>query len=225
MPIIAGIEEAGRGPVIGPMVMAITSIDSEREPILREIGVKDSKLLSPKQRQELFVQLKDLLIKYEIIIIPPGEIDAALNSETNNLNWLEADKAVELVKLLSMTIQIDELYIDCPSTNIKSWCDYVKKNLKVKIACVVAEHKADQTYPIVSAASIIAKVIRDQEIKKLQEKLHIDFGSGYTSDPRTRVFLEDWVKIHKKLPDFVRKSWITTKRILERIKQKKLDVY
>ncbi|HUY00016.1 MAG TPA: ribonuclease HII [Candidatus Deferrimicrobium sp.] len=223
MPIIAGIEEAGRGPVIGPMVMAITAVDSKNESVLREIGVKDSKQLSPKQRSELFIQLEKILTTYKVIIISPEEIDAALKARNSNLNWLEADKAVELIKLITNTIKIDELYIDCPSTNIESWCSYLKKGLNVKISRLVAEHKADQNYPIVSAASIIAKVIRDQEIVKLQQKLEVDFGSGYTSDPRTRAFLEDWVKKHKKLPNFVRKSWITAKKMLEGIKQRKLN--
>ena len=221
MPFIAGIEEAGRGPVIGPMVMAITVIQSANESILREIGVKDSKMLSPIQRTKLFEQLKEVLKIYKFLIISPREIDAALGSKSTNLNWLEADKSVELVNLIPMNIEIDGLYIDCPSTNTAAWSSYVKTRLTRNYGCLVAEHKADQNYPIVSAASIIAKVIRDQEIEKIKTKYQVDFGSGYTSDPRTINFLEQWVKEHKNLPDFVRKSWKTVSRILN----KKLDDY
>lgn len=216
MPIIAGIEEAGRGPVIGPMVMAIVIIDSEKEQYLREIGVRDSKQLSPKRRESLFEQLTEVLQAYKYVIIPPQEIDAAVESKTTNLNWLEADKSIELVKLVTKDIQLDEIFIDCPSNNIISWRSYVENRLDIQLSCLIAEHKADQKYPIVSAASIIAKVIRDGEIEKLQHKYQINFGSGYPSDPRTISFLKDWLKKYKKFPDFVRKSWATAKNLLQR---------
>ena len=221
--MLAGIEEAGRGPVIGPMVMAIALIESNQEQTLRELGVKDSKQLSPKRRESLFKQLKETLPVYKYKIIMPKEIDASLNSGNSNLNWLEADKAVELVKMVTKDMKIDELYIDCPSTNTSSFESYLKKRLNIDFSCLIVEHKADQNYPIVSAASIIAKVIRDREIEKLQETHRIDFGSGYTSDKRTIAFLKEWVKEHKTFPDFVRKSWITAKNILNEINQTKLD--
>jgi len=223
MPILAGIEEAGRGPVIGPLVMAITVIDSEKEAVLREIGVKDSKQLSPNRRSVLFEELKTLLLNYKFVIIPPSEIDSAVNAENTNLNWLEADKSIELIKLMMKETKIDELYIDCPSTNIKSYLNYLKKHLKIKLSCIIAEHKADITYPIVSAASIIAKVLRDREIQNIQEQWQINFGSGYTSDARTIAFLRDWLKAHKEFPEFVRLSWMTTRNIMNEVKQTKLD--
>ncbi|NVM28880.1 MAG: ribonuclease HII [Candidatus Helarchaeota archaeon] len=225
MPIIAGVEEAGRGPVIGPMVMAIAVIDSKNESQLRKIGVKDSKQLTPKRREELFKQLMQVLQVYKFTIIPPKEIDAALNSDTSNLNWLEADKSIELVKLAEKEFKIDEIFIDCPSSNIDSFKSYLNERLNIDPTCLVAEHKADQTYPIVSAASIIAKVIRDREIQKIQKEYQVEFGSGYTSDERTITFLKEWVKEHKTLPEFVRKSWVTVKKILEEKNQRKLDEY
>ncbi len=225
MPFVAGIEEAGRGPVIGPMVMAITVIESSKEHTLREIGVKDSKQLTPKQRKALFMQLQGFLQAYDYKIIEPKEIDNSLISGNSNLNWLEADISIELVKKITKDIQIDQYYIDCPSTNIESYVAYLTKHIPLEPSCIIAEHKADQNYPIVSAASIIAKVIRDQEIENLQTQLGFDFGSGYTSDKKTITFLRDWVKKHKKLPNFVRKSWVTAKNILNDVKQKKLVDY
>lgn len=225
MPIIAGVEEAGRGPVIGPMVMAIAVINSENEADLREMGVKDSKQLTPNRRSILFNQLKEVLRAYKFVIIPPREIDAALDSKTTNLNWLEADKAIELIQLIKKELKMDEIFIDCPSNNIESFKSYLIKRLDVDPNCLIAEHKADQTYPIVSAASIIAKVIRDGEIKKIQQEFQVNFGSGYTSDKRTIDFLKAWVKEHRTLPDYVRKSWATVKKIIKEINQKKLNEY
>jgi len=225
MPVIAGIDEAGRGPVIGPMVIAIAAIEKDKEANLKEMGVKDSKELSPSRRCTLFEELKTLLSNYKFVIIPPNTIDSAVNAGTrnNNLNWLEADKSIELIELMMSETKIDELFIDCPSTNIKSYLQYLKRGLKIKLSCIVAEHKADKTYPIVSAASILAKVIRDREIQNLQERCQIDFGSGYTSDDRTIAFLKEWLKEHKEFPEFVRLSWMTVKNLLNEKKQTKLD--
>ncbi|MFX1294202.1 MAG: ribonuclease HII [Promethearchaeota archaeon] len=223
IPILAGIEEAGRGPVIGPMVMAIAVIDSEKESYLREIGVRDSKKLSPKQRTTIFIQLTRILQAHKYVIISPTKIDAAVESKLTNLNWLEADESIELIKMITLSTQIDEFIIDCPSTNIKAFIDYFHNRLDIKPSCIIAEHKADEIYPIVSAASIIAKVIRDREIEKLHKKYQVDFGSGYPSDQRTVTFLKNWVKTHENLPDFVRKSWATAKNILNESKQRKLN--
>ncbi|MDD1778439.1 MAG: ribonuclease HII [Candidatus Helarchaeota archaeon] len=227
MPVIAGIDEAGRGPVIGPLVLAIAAIDTDKVAILKEMGVKDSKELSPSRRCTLFEELKTLLLNYKFVIIPPSTIDSAVKAanRTNNLNWLEANKSIELIKLMVEETKIDELFIDCPSTNIKSYLRYLKRGLKIKLSCIVAEHKADKTYPIVSAASILAKVIRDREIQNLQERCQINFGSGYTSDDRTIAFLKDWLKAHKEFPEFVRLSWITAKNLLDEVKQTKLDSF
>ncbi len=225
MTYIAGVEEAGRGPVIGPMVIAITVIEREREDYLREIGVRDSKQLTSNKRETLFELLVETLTNYKYVIIPPQEIDIALTSGSTNLNWLEADKMIELMKCINDHTKIDEVFIDCPSTNTKSYLSYLEKQLKIKPSCLIVEHKADQRYPIASAASIIAKVIRDQEIKKIQEEHNVNFGSGYTSDPYTIDFLKTWVQTHKKYPDFVRTSWVTAKKIMNQRFQRELTNY
>ncbi|MHA1324316.1 MAG: ribonuclease HII, partial [Candidatus Helarchaeota archaeon] len=108
-------------------------------------------------------------------------------------------------------------------TNTKAYASYLLKHLKRPPHCLITEHKADQNYPIVSASSIIAKVIRDRELQKLQQKYSINFGSGYTSDKRTIDFLRTWVKIHKQFPAIVRKSWKTAKNIENELCQIKLD--
>lgn len=214
---ILGIDEAGRGPVIGPLVMAGVKIEQKNEKKLIAIGVKDSKLLTPSQRDNLYNKILKIIEKYEIIIIPPKEIDNALNSDSTNLNWLEADNSIKIINELKANISI----LDCPSNNIKKYKDYIKNKLKTKTK-LIAEHKADMLYPVVSAASILAKVTRDREIDKIKKKIQLDIGSGYPSDPITQAFLE---KNYKKYPEIFRKTWASYQNIIIKKNQKKLDEF
>jgi len=211
--IIAGIDEAGRGPAIGPLVIAIACIDPNDEEKLKKLGVKDSKLLSPEQRENILVHIKKLC-KLEIVKILPAEIDTAVFSDGTNLNWLEADHAVALLNKM----RPDKAFIDCPSTNQKAYKDYIFSRLKYKPELVV-EHKADYKYVIVGAASIAAKVTRDHEISELKKKHDVDFGSGYPSDPKTAQFIKD---NNGKYP-FFRKSWACCRESSDNETQKKLS--
>lgn len=215
MAIISGIDEAGRGPVIGPLVIAGVSIDEKGINKLKKLGVKDSKLLSPKQREDLFDKIINTVKKYKAIIIQPKEIDSALKSESLNLNWLEAIKSAEIINFLKPKKAI----VDCPSNNIINYKNFLKKHLKDKKTELIVEHKADFKYLIVSAASIIAKVIRDNEIKKIQNKINESIGSGYPSDPATINFLE---KNYNNYPEIFRKEWASWKNINKKKKQKSL---
>ncbi|MFH1972000.1 MAG: ribonuclease HII [archaeon] len=201
--LIAGVDEAGRGPVIGPLVVAGVAIEEKNIKKLEELGVKDSKLLTPKRREELFSKIKELT-EYKILIIPPQEVDDAVNSASMNLNWLEAVKYAMVINALNP----DKAYVDCPSVNNKAFKEYMEQFLKKKPELIV-ENKADLNYPIVGAASILAKVTRDREIKKLREK-YGDFNSGYPSDPKTKEFLK---KYHKKYPEIFRHSWSSYQKL------------
>jgi ribonuclease HII len=212
--LICGIDEAGRGPVIGPMVMCGVMIEKEDEAKLLEMGVKDSKLLSPQQREALIGMIKKVAKDFSIIPVSPKEIDEAVESETTNLNWLEADMQARIIDELKP----DVAYIDCPSTNEEDFEAYLRKKIKHQAVKLVVEHKADFNYPVVGAASIIAKVTRDGEIEKLKQKHHIDFGSGYPADPFTKQFLE---KNYNKY-DFFRKSWSSWKNAACKQSQTKL---
>ena len=119
---IAGIDEAGRGPLIGPLVIAVAAIIEGHEQSLKEIGVKDSKLLSEKQREEILKELEKH-VKYEFLMIHPSEIDEAVLSQNTNLNWLEADHGADLLNKLDAKLDNDIIraIIDCPSTNISSY--------------------------------------------------------------------------------------------------------
>lgn len=211
MALVCGIDEAGRGPVIGPMVMAGVIIKKEKENLLQDLGVKDSKKILPEKRESLFEKITELVDDYFIIQVSPDEIDSALSSESMNLNWLEAQTQARILEKLCP----EKAYIDCPSINVKAFCDYLKK--RTSKACeLVVEHSADDKYPVCSAASILAKVTRDREIKKLCAE-HGDFGSGYPADPKTKEF----IKANYNLPIF-RKSWSTWKKIKEEKNQRGL---
>jgi ribonuclease HII len=215
MAIISGIDEAGRGPVIGPLVIAGVSIDEKDLNKLKEFGVRDSKLLSPKQREDLFDKITHTAREYKIIIISPKEIDSALKSKNLNLNWLEAIKSAEIID----SLKPEKAIIDCPSNNVTNYKNFLKKHLKDKKTELIVEHKADFKYVVVSAASIVAKVTRDREIKKIQKRIKEPIGSGYPSDPVTINFLE---KNYSNYSEIFRKEWASWKKLNKKKKQKSL---
>jgi ribonuclease HII len=203
MKLILGIDEAGRGPVIGPMVIAGYCIEEEKIELLKSLGVKDSKELTRKQREDIYNEIIKLTDKYKYIIIDPKTIDYYVYK--NKLNYLEFENMIKIIE----EIKPDKVIIDSPMINTKKVIEYIKNNLKINVE-IVAENKADKKYPVVSAASIIAKVIRDREIDKIKEKLNLDIGSGYPSDEKTVEVLK---KDYDKIKDYVRESWMTIKRI------------
>ena len=223
--IVLGIDDAGRGPVIGPMVLAGVLIqNTEQDQTLNNLGVKDSKLLLPNKRKLLSEQVMQNF-KHNILQSTPKEID-----NHKNLNWLEAEKAARIINnLLKQTPpnQKAKIIIDCPSVNCQAWQDYliqhIKPEIQSKISKISSEHKADLNHPIVSAASIIAKETREDELKILKKQLSKDFGSGYPADPTTKEFLE---KNHSnpKFKDIIRFSWSTVKKLQKQSdeKQKRL---
>jgi ribonuclease HII len=202
--IICGIDEAGRGPVVGPMVLAGFCIEEKKLPLLKEMGAKDSKAIAPKRRKELSKVLKKTAHSYQIEVIEPKEIDNALGDAYLNLNWLEALYTAKIINKLKP----DKVMLDLPSNNKHNYLSFIRKNLKVNTE-LDAEHKADVTYPVVSAASILAKVERDRRIREIEKKIGQEIGSGYPSDPRTMDFLG---KNHNKYDEIFRKSWASYKR-------------
>jgi len=214
---VIGIDDAGRGPVIGPMVLTGVMIEKENEALIKEMGAKDSKLLFLKKRKKIAdILRKDYDYHYEIS--EPEEID-----NFPNLNNLEAIKTGIIINYFMKDLNEKvKVIVDCPSINTVSWSEFlmetiVKKNL-VELHC---EHKADYNYPIVSAASIISKETREDLIAKLREDLGVDFGSGYPADPKTKNFL---VKTFgdKKYDSIIRKSWSTYKTLAGKMDQTKL---
>lgn len=223
MSSIAGVDEAGRGPVIGPMVMAIVATNPTNLEFLKTIGVKDSKLLSEKKRNELFREIKKNL-PHAIIKVKPEEIDKHVISETSSLNDLEAITSAKLIKLIAKECSIKSVMLDLPSKNKGEYLRMVKSKLQFPLSSldIDAEFKADLNYIVVGAASILAKVTRDREIKKIERKVGFPIGSGYPSDKYTIASLHKHFVVLKE-EKVVRLSWSTVKDLLIERSQTKLE--
>ncbi len=217
MVLLCGIDEAGRGPIIGPLVMCGVLIGHEAEKNLANLGVRDSKLLTRERRDFLFDKIKNISKRYEIIVINPDEIDRAVNNQDGlNLNRLEARKSAEILNKLKP----EKAIVDAPSNNISSYKEYLLGFVENKKIRLVLEHKADLNYVIVGAASVLAKVTRDNEVDRIKKEIGIDFGSGYMSDPKTVAFLE---KHYEDYSHLFRKSWFPYQDIMNKRFQKKLE--
>jgi len=217
-----GVDEAGKGPVVGPMVVAGCLIESDCEEELKELGVKDSKKLSQKQREVLEKEIKKHALAFKTRKIYPEEIDLK-NQEGVNLNELESRVIIEVIANLCESPEIKEnskiqVVIDCPSAGIEKWQSQlveklVQKKVNVKNLSFICENKADANHVVVSAASILAKCVREKEMGILKEK-YPGIGSGYPSDPNTKKFLQEDIKKYNDQGIF-RKSWETWKNAWE----------
>lgn len=210
--LVGGVDDAGRGCIIGPLVLAGVAVEESKLSKLVEIGVRDSKTLSPAARARLYPLIKDLAYKVVSVKVPPEEVDkyVARRKKFIRLNLLEAEAAAKVIEEL----EADLVYVDAPDTDPERFKRNVVALLRRKVE-VISEHEADKTYPIVSAASIIAKFERDAEIARLRER-YGDFGSGYPADPTTIAFLRDWLAKYGETPPFARKTWKTWKRLVDR---------
>jgi len=207
--LVAGVDDAGRGSVIGPLVIAGILIDSEDVSKLVQLGVKDSKLLSPSRREALAVDIKRIARKHAVVKLSPAEIDKVVEKgrKLRRLNWLEAQAMAKVIELL----RPDVAYVDASDVFEERFKQQILEFLPFKVE-IVSEHKADRKYPVVSAASIIAKVERDREIAELKAK-YGDFGCGYPTDPKTIEFLHRCLETFKEYPEFVRRSWRPAKKV------------
>lgn len=214
--LIAGIDEAGRGAVLGPLVVAGVAVYENDIKKLEELGVKDSKLHSPKQRERLAKEIEKIAKSVVVIKVESCKIDSYRKSGTN-LNMIEGMKFADVINL----IKPEECYIDLPDPNADKFGMFIRKMLQgdAANAKLILEHKADVKYRVVSAASIIAKVERDRKIEELKKK-YGDFGPGYPSNDLTIKWLEDWYSEHKSYPNIVRKTWDTAQVIAARHQQK-----
>ena len=198
---VLGIDEAGRGPVIGPLVICGALCEEANSKKLKDIGAKDSKMLSPRQRENLVSPIKDIIKDFGLIKIPPDLLDR------ESLNELEIKATASLIKKFNPQKVI--LDTPVPRKGIKGYLEKIKKLVPNSEVKIIGEPHADVTYPIVSAASILAKVARDEEIHKLHKK-YGDFGSGYPADPKTQKFIKNW----NLYPEIVRRKWETCKDVL-----------
>jgi len=203
---ICGIDDAGRGSMLGPLVIAGISLDKKNIRKLSALGVKDSKKLSAKRREELYKEIISLVDYHYVAKISPKSIDTSVAK--HGLNKLEAKYMAKVVTKLDP----DTSFVDSCDVNPKRFGKEISRlsnNKKIR-----SYHHADSRFVVVSAASILAKVTRDRAIARLR-KDH-DLGSGYPSDTRTINFVKKYYKKRKTIPNFVRKSWKPTKKIIDK---------
>jgi ribonuclease HII len=204
--LIAGVDEAGRGSILGPLVIAGIGIPLNRISDLTRLGVRDSKTLTSKSRERLIKEIISLADCLSIIKFDSHEVDRYVF--LNGLNELEALGMANVIR----NIRADEIYIDACDVNLDRYRRSIQKYMMGprNIHCL---HHADAINIVVSAASILAKIIRDKEIQKIRKVYH-DIGSGYPSDEKTMRFIQKWIRVHESSPTFARKSWKPLRNIL-----------
>jgi len=221
---VIGVDEAGKGPVLGSMFIGFSIINLESlkdlnsyQDKLKEIGVRDSKKVSPKKRKEIYFKLKDFMdIKY--VQLTPALIDSN-NSKGGKLNKLEIDGIIKILESEKPNLII----IDALTARTEKVGDDILKQLSYDVK-IISENKADDKYEVVGAASIIAKELREQEMAQIKENIKIDCGSGYPADPKTKAFLKE--HYDSKEFDFIfRKSWQTYKNLTKGNSQKSLNSF
>ncbi len=227
--VVGGADEAGRGPVLGPLVLCVALCEKDKEPFLKSLGVKDSKMLAPEKREELAREIK----KYchiHVQKITAKEINSLMKKGVS-LNEIEAMFVSKALLEIDLDIakQVDRIYIDSPDTVAERFTNRIKSHFPsdaVISSKLHSSHKADVVYPIASAASIIAKVTRDEEIEKIKKEIGCDFGTGYPHDELTIQCIKDNVD-NPVLLKYLRTEWSTAKRIIAeakfKTKQVKLD--
>ncbi len=210
---LIGVDEAGRGPVIGPLVVAGVLLTSENEnQELRDWGVRDSKKCTPRRRIKLAEEIRKAC-KYSIKITSASAIDDY--RKTKNINELEGELFGEVINLLGPN-EDTTVIVDSADANEDTFKRYIEA--KINTSCkIISRHKADEQYPVVAAASILAKTVRDFEVEKIGKELNVELGSGYPTDPITQKFLEKWIKEKGDLPPHTRRSWKTAQRLLKDI--------
>jgi len=211
--VIVGVDEAGRGPVIGPLVVAGVAVESDVP--LRQMNCRDSKKLSPERREALAPEIEKVA-KFELVVIPAERIDV-MRAEMS-LNDFEAKLFAEVIE----KFHPETAYVDAADVDEIEFKRCVRRELPFEVE-IVSQHNADELFPVVSAASILAKVRRDREMRGIEAAIGRTIGSGYASDSDTIAFLEAWIREHGSLPPHTRASWDTARRLLAASKNHKLD--
>lgn len=215
---VLGLDEAGRGPVIGSMFIGGFMAEEESISDLEDLGVKDSKKLSDKNRDSMDKVLEDIGQVF-MREVTADEIDEL--REVMSLNEIELKAFADVIQ----KTDADRVVLDLPEPDGDRFIRKLKELLPEKFENrdFVAEHEADDKYPIVSAASIAAKSARERHVRELHEKYGYDFKSGYPHDKPTIEFLEKFVQEKGELPKETRLSWSTAQRIMKESEQSGLS--
>lgn len=208
-----GVDEAGKGPVLGSMFAAAVRAD----PTVLPDDVDDSKQVAQSRREELAATIRNRADAVAIAEIPVERID---DPETDMNGLTVAAHAEALSELAREGLPG---YVDAGETNAVRFERRVTRRLTTAVD-LRAEHRADETYPIVSAASILAKVARDAHVETLADE-YGDIGSGYPGDETTRTFLREFVHEHETLPACARESWQTSRDVLAELGQSSLSEF
>lgn len=204
---ILGLDEAGRGPVLGPLVVAGVWASPTQLRTLIKIGLKDSKQLSPKQRLKILTAIKRLRIMRRVVRIQPRALDR------HNINSLTLKAFAQIIN----SCRVGSIYVDAPvpPSGIAKFVVSLKSKLAIPNLQIIAENKADVLRPVVSAASVVAKIERGRCLKQIQGKYrrYGKIGSGYPADSRTIEFLNKFYQRHGRWPKEARKSWATLRRL------------
>jgi ribonuclease HII len=219
--IITGIDDATKCPCIGSIFIAGVSADQNIIDEWQRIGVKDSKVITPKKRERLAKIIKQTALAFDIRQITPAQ----MTDLTFNLNDWEMLRCLQILNKLNKKNNINEVYIDNWEVSYEIFVSRFQslnkrknniKNKKIRLNFAnlkrikfIPEHRADQNYTIVGAASILAKTASDKQYR-YYKKQYGDFGSGSPADPQTRRFV--WQHRKKPLP-IIRTTWLTYKNI------------
>lgn len=214
---ILGLDEAGRGSVVGPLIVGGFLVDRERIDRLVATGAKDSKDLDPEERERIFLELPSVG-ECDVVVLCPREIDQYV--AIGKLNELEA----RAFGLLVSRFAPDEVHADACDADPRHFARSIARFAGCGVR-IISRHHADRDDPIVGAASIIAKVRRDRAIARLRRQLGEEIGSGYPSDPRTIEFLRVRLASEPRVPGWVRASWATMQRVMPPRPARTLDAF
>jgi ribonuclease HII len=205
MHTIAGIDEAGRGCVLGPLVVAGVAFSKRNLARLEHLGVADSKQLTRAQREMLAPLIEALAEQIHLVTVPPSALG-------ENLTQVELRAMAQIINQL----RTRRVVLDLPvGPRAKThFCQSLLRVLAHAPDELIAENGADARFLVVGAASILAKVHRDALVQALHRK-YGDFGWGYPGEPKTRTFLKDWYARHGAFPDCVRLKWKTVRALLQ----------
>ncbi|QEE14465.1 ribonuclease HII [Promethearchaeum syntrophicum] len=223
--LIAGLDEAGRGPVIGSLVIGCVIFNEKDLPILDDIGVDDSKKITSKRREILAKKIKSHAVSYDILEITAKDINA-LHKKGLTLNEIEEISFAKLIN--GIKPQPDIIYLDAADVIEDRFGKTIGSMLRFKPKKIISKHRGDAIFKIVGAASILAKTKRDQIIEEYKKE-YGNIGSGYPSDPYTKKFLKSYYYSNQKFPPIVRTWWKTAENIKKdyemQKKQKKLTEF
>ncbi len=201
--IVAGIDEAGRGPVVGPMVLACVAVAEDQVEALRAMGVRDSKKIAKKTRERIAAGLRSLHgIRIEEEIATPEEIDAAVTDRSMTLNGLELSRMARLID----RVRPDIVHVDMVGASAEKQQLALLRLLDFPVRIIAAARAEDQ-YPAVAAASILAKTRRDQLVAAIEAEYGERYGpvgSGYPGDAKTVAFVR---ALGRSVSGVVRRTW------------------